>query len=90
MGESGSEVSHFIPELRNFSEFTKLSDYKKKPWIKANLNKVNNLINSQTFLVEYPEKYDPVTPFMDYYKSKTQYDGIIDKIKLRIVVRGYL
>ena len=25
LGESGSEVSHFIPELRNFSEVTKLS-----------------------------------------------------------------
>ena len=26
LGESGSEVSHFIPEPRNFSEVTKLSD----------------------------------------------------------------
>ena len=25
LGESGSEVSHFIPELRNFAEATKLS-----------------------------------------------------------------
>ena len=25
LGESGSEVSHFIPEPRNFSEITKLS-----------------------------------------------------------------
>ena len=33
-GESGSEVSHFIPEPRNFSEVTKLSDEIKKPWIK--------------------------------------------------------
>ena len=34
--ESGSEVSHFIPEPRNFSEVTKLSDDINKPWIKAN------------------------------------------------------
>ena len=26
LGESGSEVSHFIPEPRNFAEVTKLSD----------------------------------------------------------------
>ena len=26
LGESGLEVSHFIPEPRNFSEVTKLSD----------------------------------------------------------------
>ena len=26
LGESGSEVSHFIPEPRNFAEVTKLSE----------------------------------------------------------------
>ena len=31
LGESGSEVSHPIPEPRNFSEVTKLSDDIKKP-----------------------------------------------------------
>ena len=34
LGESGSEVFHFIPEPRNFAEVTKLSDYIKKTWIK--------------------------------------------------------
>ena len=37
LGESGSEVSHFIPETRNFSEVIKLSDNIKKPWLKATL-----------------------------------------------------
>ena len=31
-----------------------------------------------------------MTPFIDVYKAKMQYDGILDKLKLRIVVRGYL
>ena len=35
--ESGSEVSHFIPEPRHFAEVTKLSDNIKKPWLKATL-----------------------------------------------------
>ena len=47
-----------------------------------------NLINNQTFLDEYPEKDKPVTPCMDVYKAKIQYDGSLDKIKNRIVVRG--
>ena len=34
LGESGSEVSYFIPEPRNFAEVTKLSDDIKKPWLK--------------------------------------------------------
>ena len=29
---------------------------------------------------------DPVTPCMDIYKEKIQYDGSLDKLKLRIVV----
>ena len=44
--ESGSEVSHFIPDPRNFSEVTILS-----PWIKSTLKEIKNLINKQTFLV---------------------------------------
>ena len=35
LGESGSEVSNFIPEPRNFSDVTKISDNMRKPWLKA-------------------------------------------------------
>ena len=35
LGESGSEVAHFIPEPRNFSEVTKLSENIKKPWLES-------------------------------------------------------
>ena len=37
--------------------------------------------------MDEPEKRDPVTPCMDVYKEKIQYDGSIDKLKLRIIVR---
>ena len=52
LGESGSEVSHFIPEPRNFAEVTKFSENIKKPWLKATLKEIKNLINNQTFLIE--------------------------------------
>ena len=52
LGESSSEVSHFITEPRNFAEVTKLSEKIKKPWLKANLKEIKNLINNQTFLIE--------------------------------------
>ena len=89
-GESGSEVSHFIPDPRNFAEATRLSDDIKKPWLKETLKDIKNLMNNQTFLVQHPEKGDFVTTCMDVYKSKIQSDGSLDKIKLRIVVRGDL
>ena len=47
-------------------------------------------MNNQTFLVEDPEKGEPVTTCMDVYKAKLQYDGSLYKLKLRIVIRGNL
>ena len=90
MGESGSEVSHFITEPRNFAEVTKLSENIKKPWLKATLKEIENLINNQTFLIEDQNEGEPVTPCMDVYKAKIQYDRSLDKLKLRVVVRGDL
>ena len=86
-GESGSEFFYFIPEPRNFAEVTILSDDIKKPWLKATLKDIKNIINNQTFLVQDPEKGEPVTPYMDVYKAKIQSDGSLGKLKLRIVVR---
>ena len=39
-------------------------------------------------MIEYPKDGEPVTPCMDVYKAKIQSDGSLDKLKLRIVVRG--
>ena len=65
LGESGSEVSHFIPEPRNFAEVTKFSENIRKPWLKATLKEINNLINNKTFLTEDQNEGEPVTPCMD-------------------------
>ena len=69
LGESGSEFSHFIPEPRNFAEVKKLSENIKKPWLKANLKEINNLINNQNFILEDQNEGEPVTPCMDVYKD---------------------
>ena len=61
-----------------------------KPWLKATQKEIKNLINNQTFLFQEPEKGESVTPCMDVYKAKIQSDGNPDKLKLRIMVRGYL
>ena len=52
LGESGSEVSYFIPEPRNFSEVNRLSEEIKKPRIKENMKEIRNLIKNKTFLVQ--------------------------------------
>ena len=90
LGESGSEVSHFILQPRNFSEVTKLSDNIKETWLKKTLKEIKNLINNQTFPVEDQNEGEPVSPCMDVYKEKIQSDGSLDMLKLRILVRGDL
>ena len=88
--ESDSEFSHFIPETRNFAEVTKMSENIRKPWLKVDLKEIRNLIDNQNFLIEDQNEGKPVTPCMDVYKAKIQSDRSLDKLKLRIVVRGYL
>ena len=49
---------------------------------------MKNIINNQTFLLQKPEKGEPLTTYMDFYKAKIQSDGSLDNLKLIIVVRG--
>ena len=60
----------------------------KRPRIKATLKEIKNLIKNKTLLIEDQNEGEPVTPCMDVYKAKIQSDGSLDKLKLRIVVRG--
>ena len=71
LGEYVSEVFHFIPEPRNFSEVTKVSENIRKPWLKATLKEINNLINNQNFLIEDPTDGEPVTPCIMFIKKRS-------------------
>ena len=90
MGESGSEVSYFVPEPVNFVEVIRLSEDIGKPWIKETLKYIKSLINNHNFLVDDTEKGDPETPCMDVHKVTIKYDLILDKLKLIIVIRDDL
>ena len=49
LGESESEFSYFITESKFFAEVTILSEYIKKPLLKANLKENKNLIDNRYF-----------------------------------------
>ena len=70
----------------------KSRDYqqKSKGLVETTLKGIKNRINNQTFLRDDPDMGELVTPCMDVYNSKIQYDGSSDKLNLRIVVRGDL
>ena len=86
--ESGSEVSHFISEPRNFSEVRRLPVNVKKYWLKATIKYNKNLISNQKLIMDEPEKGDTITSCMDVYKTNVQSDVSIDKLKFKIVARG--
>ena len=65
-----------------------MSENIRKPWLKATLKEIKNIINNQTFLIEDQKEGEPVTPCIDIYITKIQSDGSLDNLKLRIVVRG--
>ena len=46
-----------------------------------------NIINNQNFIVQDSEKGEPVTPCMDVYIEKIQYDRSLENLMLIIVVR---
>ena len=90
MSKYGSEVSYFITEPRNFAEVTRFPDNINKPWLKATLKGIKNLINNQTFIVQDPDKGEPMNPCIDVYKDKIQSGGSLGKLNLIIVVIGDL
>ena len=65
LGESSSEVYHFIPEPINFSGVTKLSDDIKKHWRKKTLKEIKTLTNNHNFIANDPKKDEPVNQCMD-------------------------
>ena len=77
LGESGSGVYYFIPEPRNFSEVTRLSDDINKPWIKTTLKEIKNIINNRNFLVQETDKGEPVIPSMVFKNIKFSLMGVL-------------
>ena len=65
-----------------------MSENIRKPWLKETIKEIKNIINNQTLLIEDQNEGEPVTPFIDVYKANIQSGGSLDKLKLRIVVRG--
>ena len=90
LGEYGLEFSYLIPEPKTLCRHDQIIRRHQETLAKGNYEGNLKKISNQTFLVQGPEKGEPVTPCMDVHKSKIQSDGSLDKLKLIIVVRGDL
>ncbi|MGH7954550.1 MAG: reverse transcriptase domain-containing protein, partial [Gloeomargaritales cyanobacterium] len=87
----GSDPSPFNPPPTNLAAMLRLKDKNvKQAWVKASRKEFKNLVDNGTFLLEDPNPEEKVTPCMDTYRAKLKSDGSLDKLKVRIVVRGDL
>jgi hypothetical protein len=90
LGVSGSDPSLFLPEPRNLHQILRLPTRYRGPWIAAFIKEATGLIKLNSFTIDIPPPYTPITPVMDIYKCKLNEDGMIDKLKCQIVFCGDL
>jgi hypothetical protein len=90
LGVSGSDPSLFLPEPRNLQQILQMPTRYREPWTAAFVKEATGLIKLNSFAIDTPPPDTPITPVMDIYKCKLDEDGMIDKLKCRIVFRGDL
>ena len=93
IGTEGSDPVYFLPEPRCLAEVIKLPVTIRKAWLKAFTDEFSGLISKGTVRVISKEEMKTLTkttPVMDIYKCKLDQNGLIEKLKCRIVFRGDL
>ena len=86
--ESGSKVSHFIPEPRNFAELTRLPVDIKKGLVEINFERYQRLNQQSDFSNGWPIEGRSSDTMDVCLQGKIESDGILDTLNLIIVVRG--
>ena len=86
----GADPSIFLPEPQSLKSINKLPPKSRDPWHVAARSEIKNLLSKGTFM--HPTDYNgekclPVTAIL---KTKLRSDGMVDKLKVRIAIRGDL
>jgi len=87
----GCDPSPFIPPPPGIRNVTRMQDLKiRQAWLAAYKKELKTLIDSGTFSIEPANFDDKIIPTMETNRVKIASDGTLDKLKVRIVVRGDL
>ena len=90
-GDPGTDPSPFSPVIRSVTETGRLPLPIAKAWIKSFVKEVSGiLVARQACRIEDPGPNDEVVPVMEVYRCKLDQNGMVDKLKCRIVFRGDL
>ncbi|MGH3056190.1 MAG: reverse transcriptase domain-containing protein, partial [Gaiellaceae bacterium] len=87
----GNDPAPFSPPPTNMAAMLRSDDLKvRQAWLRASRKEIKNLVDNGTFILDDPANDEKVIPCMDTYRAKLKSDGSLDKLKVRIVVRGDL
>ena len=87
--EAIKDPTEFQPAPDTWKHMTKLPPHIRKHWVASLRKELNELIKKSTFkLGEQPNEDDPIIPTTTKFRTKLDPDGLIDKLKSRIALRG--
>jgi hypothetical protein len=90
MNINGSMPEQFLPEPQSLKSINRLPERLKKAWLTAFRAELMNLLDKKTF--SHPTNYngEKCLPVKAIMKTKLKSDGMVDKLKVRIAIRGDL
>ena len=88
--KAGEYPTAYFPPPKNIQETMNLRDQNKKnAWLSATRKELKQLIDSDTFNASVkPHPDEPVIPITETNKIKLNKDGNLDKLKVRLCIRG--
>ncbi|KAG7357480.1 hypothetical protein IV203_002168 [Nitzschia inconspicua] len=85
------EPTMFLPAPDNWKQILKLPPHVMDHWSASLLKELKELIKKETFVLEdEPNPNDPIIPVTAKFRVKLTKDGMIEKLKSRIALRGDL
>ena len=90
-GDPGTDPSPFSPVIRSVVQTDRLPRPIGKAWVKSFVSELTGiLVNRRACALEDPNPDDQVVDVMEVYRAKIDKDGLLDKLKCRVVFRGDL
>jgi hypothetical protein len=85
----GSDVHAWEPTPCTIREILQMTDAPVKcEWLKSEKRELMALVDAKTFIKDNLNPGETSTPVIEIVKVKIQSDGTLDKLKMRIVMRG--
>ncbi|KAG7340238.1 reverse transcriptase RNA-dependent DNA polymerase [Nitzschia inconspicua] len=84
------DPSMFLPAPDNWKQILKLPPHIMIQWSASLLKELKELIKKTTFVIENPNPGDPIIPVTAKFRVKLTKEGLIEKLKSRIALRGDL